>query len=110
MPVNTTYPGVYIEELPNAVRTITGISTSITAFIGLALKGTDNKSTLIHSFSDYERIFGGLWKQSNMSYAVYLYFLNGGQDALIVRVHNGAKPAKFNLKAKLQDNTDTTIV
>jgi len=81
-----TYPGVYIQELPSAVRTITGVSTSITAFIGRALKGPEKEPRLIHNFADYERIFGGLWRYSNMSYAIYQYFQNGGKDALIVRV------------------------
>ncbi len=36
MPVLTTYPGVYIEEIPSGVRTITGVATSITAFLGRA--------------------------------------------------------------------------
>lgn len=89
----TSYPGVYIEEMPSSVRTITGVSTSITAFIGRALKGPVNKATLIHSFAEYERTFGGLWKESTMSYSVYLYFLNGGTDAVIVRVDTNAKAA-----------------
>lgn len=87
MPVPLTYPGVYIEELPSTVRTITGVSTSITAFIGRALRGPTDEPILIHSFTDYERTFGGLWKLSNMSYAVFHYFLNGGKDAVIVRVY-----------------------
>lgn len=33
MPVTLSYPGVYIEEVPSGVRTITGVATSITAFI-----------------------------------------------------------------------------
>ena len=41
MPVTLTYPGVYIEEVPSGVRTITGVATSITAFIGRALRGPD---------------------------------------------------------------------
>src|SRR5690242_2231216 len=89
MPVTPTYPGVYIEELPSTVRTITGVSTSITAFVGRALKGPVNKPKIIHSFEDYGRIFGGLWAKSNMSYAVYQFFQNGGKDAVIIRVHNG---------------------
>jgi phage tail sheath protein FI len=36
MPITPTYPGVYIEEIPSGVRTITGVATSITAFIGRA--------------------------------------------------------------------------
>jgi phage tail sheath protein FI len=81
-----TYPGVYVEELPSSVRSIIGVGTSITAFVGRALKGPTDKATLIHSFADYTRIFGGLWQKSNMSYAVYHYFQNGGVDAIIVRV------------------------
>jgi len=95
MPVAVTYPGVYIEELPSSVRTVVGVATSITAFIGRAQKGPENRPVLIHSYADYERVFGGLWKHSSMSYAVYLYFLNGGKDAIIVRMHRGAKASSF---------------
>jgi len=37
MPVQLSYPGVYIEELPSGVRTITGVATSVAAFAGSAL-------------------------------------------------------------------------
>ena len=33
MPVAFSYPGVYVDELPNGVRTIAGVATSITAFV-----------------------------------------------------------------------------
>ncbi len=42
MPVTLTYPGVYVEEIPSGVRTVTGVATSITAFIGRALRGPVN--------------------------------------------------------------------
>ena len=94
MPVALSYPGVYIEEVPSGVRTITGVATSITAFVGRARRGPaddDEKSPVrVFSFADYERIFGGLWADSPMSFAVYHYFLNGGTDALVVRVHDSA--------------------
>jgi phage tail sheath protein FI len=94
MPVALSFPGVYIEEVPSGVRTITGVATSITAFVGRARRGPtddDEKCPVrIFSFADYERIFGGLSADSPMSFAVYHCFLNGGTDALIVRVHNGA--------------------
>ena len=32
MPSTLSYPGVYVEEIPSGVRTITGVATSITAF------------------------------------------------------------------------------
>ena len=34
MPITTTYPGVYVTEIPSGVRPITGVATSITAFLG----------------------------------------------------------------------------
>jgi uncharacterized protein len=97
MPITPTYPGVYIEEIPSGVRTITGVATSITAFIGRALQGAVNKPIRIQSFGDFERQFGGLWSKSTMSYAVQQYFLNGGQDAIIIRVHNGATSSAISL-------------
>ena len=93
MPVSPTYPGVYIEEIPSGVRTITGVATSITAFIGCALRGPVNEPVTINNFADFERIFGGLGVDSTMSYAVRDFYLNGGTQALIVRIHNGATPA-----------------
>src|SRR5215208_5090514 len=86
MPSTLTYPGVYIEEIPSGVRTITGVATSITAFVGRALRGPVNEAVVINSFGDYERVFGGLWLDSSMSYAVRDFFLNGGGQAIIVRL------------------------
>jgi len=86
MPVAPTYPGVYIEEIPSGVRTITGVATSITAFIGRALRGPVNEATTINSFGDFERIFGGLWIESSLGFAVRDFYLNGGSQAVIVRL------------------------
>jgi len=86
MPSALTFPGVYIEEIPSGVRTITGVATSITAFVGYAIRGPVNKPTTVQSFPEFARRFGGLSTSSTMSYAVQQYFLNGGRDALIVRV------------------------
>lgn len=95
MPVAPTYPGVYIEEIPSGVRTITGVATSITAFVGRALRGpTDvDGPVVINSYGDFERIFGGLWVKSSLSYAVRDFFLNGGSQAIIVRLTNSAASA-----------------
>jgi uncharacterized protein len=96
MPTSPTYPGVYIEEVPSGVRTITGVATSVTAFIGRALRGPINEPTRVNSFADYERTFGGLWVESMMSYAVRGFFINGGSQALIVRlVADDASPARI---------------
>jgi uncharacterized protein len=88
MPVTPTYPGVYLEEIPSGVRTITGVATSITAFIGRALRGPVNEPKMINSFGEYERTFGGLWEESAMGYAVRDFYLNGGAQAIIVRLYH----------------------
>jgi uncharacterized protein len=87
MPAALTYPGVYIEEVPSGVRTITGVATSIAAFVGRAPRGPVNRAIPITSFGDYERIFGGLHVDSTMSYAVRDFYLNGGAEAIIVRLY-----------------------
>src|SRR5438874_343770 len=86
MPIALTYPGVYVEEVPSGVRTITGVATSVTAFIGRARKGPIDTAVDITSFADFERTFGGLWLASAMSFAVRDFFLNGGARAVIVRL------------------------
>jgi phage tail sheath protein FI len=88
MPSALTYPGVYVEEIPSGVRTITGVATSVTAFIGRARMGPVSKATTINSFGDFERIFGGLWALSEMSFAVRDFYLNGGSKAVIVRLYH----------------------
>ena len=53
MPVapHVTYPGVYIQEVPSNVRTITPVDTATTAFIGQALKGPVDEPVVINSFA-----------------------------------------------------------
>jgi phage tail sheath protein FI len=92
-----TYPGVYIQELPSGVRTITGVATSITAFVGRTLRGPVNVATTIFSYGDYDRQFGGLWLNSSVSFAVRDFFLNGGSTAVIVRLDNGALPVTITV-------------
>lgn len=54
-------PGVYVEETSFRAKSIEGVSTSTTAFVGPTLKGPVGKTPeLITSFGDFERIYGGL--------------------------------------------------
>jgi len=89
MPVQVSYPGVYIEEIPSGVRTITGVATSITAFIGRAQSGPVNDPVIVNGLADFERRFGGLGLDYPMSYAVRDFFLNGGGQAVVVRLFKG---------------------
>ena len=86
MAVQTSYPGVYVAEVPSGVRTIAGVSTSVTAFLGTALRGPINRAVTITSFAEFQRRFGGLSSNSEMSFAVKQFFLNGGTKAIIVRL------------------------
>lgn len=88
MPVVPTYPGVYVQELPSGVRTITGVATSVTAFIGRAARGPVNQVVVVNSFGDFEKTFGGLWLDSTLGFSVRDFFLNGGAQALVVRLYH----------------------
>ncbi|MFF9479718.1 phage tail sheath family protein [Streptomyces sp. NPDC014733] len=86
MPTHTTYPGVHVEELPSSIRSITTVTTSVTAFVGHTRRGPLNQPVRITSFADFERRFGGLTSRSPVSHAVHQFFGNGGAIAVIVRV------------------------
>ena len=94
MPVSPTYPGVYVEEIPSGVRTIVGVATSVTAFVGKAIRGPVNQAERVLNFSDFANKFGGLSASSEMSYAMQQFFLNGGSEAWVVRIAKGAVAAE----------------
>lgn len=94
MPVRPTYPGVYVEEIPSGLRPVTGVATSTTAFIGTFSRGLLDEAVRLLSQSDFEREYGGLERNSETSYAVQQFFLNGGTEAYVVRVgHDGSDSA-----------------
>ena len=99
MAIQPTYPGVYVEELPSEVRTITGVSTSITAFIGRALLGPTDEPKRISSFGEFQRVFGGLWDRSSLGFAVRDFYANDGSEAVVVRLYRkkGTEPSSATL-------------
>jgi phage tail sheath protein FI len=80
------------------VRTISGVGTSITAFVGYTAAGELNRAVRVFNFGDFERSFGGLNRKSDVSYAINQFFQNGGTDAYVVRVANGAAAASVQLR------------
>ncbi len=104
MPATLTYPGVYIEEIPSGVHTITGVATSIAAFVGWAPKGPTDRAMLVLSWADYEQQFGGLDSRSILGFSVNQFFTNGGTQAYIVRLADSttAKTAQVTLGGILQ--------
>ena len=93
-----SYPGVYIVEKASGVRTITGVATSVAAFVGFTRKGVPDKAVAITSFADFERGYGGLDRDSPVSYGVRQFFLNGGTQAIIVRVAVGHATSSWTLQ------------
>ena len=64
---------------------IEGVSTSVTAFVGVTVAGPFNAPIRCRSYRDYELNFGGLDVESEVSYSVAQFFLNSGREAVVVR-------------------------
>ena len=111
MPVNPTYPGIYIQEQASSTHTITAAPTNIAVFIGYThpLKTVPTnfgKAIQIFSFQDYQRQFGGFLRSvafakaidptkadpstsfGDMAQAVNQFFLNGGTQAYVVALQS----------------------
>ncbi|HEY3571580.1 MAG TPA: phage tail sheath C-terminal domain-containing protein [Thermoanaerobaculia bacterium] len=86
MPVQVSYPGVYVQEIPTSNPTVIGVTTSSTAFVDFFPSGPVGTAVQVNSWNDFQRIFGGLDARSESSYAIMQYFLNGGQVAWVIRV------------------------
>lgn len=103
MPVTTSYPGLYIEELPNLSHTITAAPTSIAVFIGYThpfltwerdqVTPTFYQPVMVTDFTEFQTAFGGMFTSNNvpvdLPYAVQQFFLNGGAIAYIVALPAG---------------------
>jgi phage tail sheath protein FI len=100
MSVTTTFPGIYVQELPSNAHTIAAAPTSVTVFVGYSHPFKTKRfgtPVELFSFSDYEREFGGFVQSAlpgvnDLPYAVNQFFLNGGGDAVVV----GLLPAYYN--------------
>jgi uncharacterized protein len=106
-------PGVYVEEVELGPPPITGVSTSIAGFVGVAQMGpTTGQPTLVTSFSDFERVYGGFLPESVdpddtstfLAYAVQGFFQNGGQILYVERIVGaGATPSTLTLHDSIMD-------
>jgi uncharacterized protein len=94
--------GIQVNEEAGSSHSISETPTAITAFVGRCLRGPVNRAARIASFAEFQRLFGGLWQPSTLSYAVEQYFENGGRIAIIVRVENGARCCTLSLPAGSQ--------
>lgn len=89
-------PGVFVEETSFRQKTIEGVSTSTTAFVGPTRFGPETgEPPLLTSFSEFERIYGGLDQlqfideeptHNYLAHAVRAYFEEGGRRLYVSRV------------------------
>jgi uncharacterized protein len=91
--------GIQVNEEAGSSHVISEAPTAVTAFVGRCLRGPVNRPVRIGAFAEFQRLFGGLWQPSTLSYAVEQYFENGGRVAIIVRVANGARCCTLSLPA-----------
>lgn len=117
---NYTTPGVYIKELPGTA-VIAGVSTSVAAFIGPALRGPMDEARRITSFDEFISLYGqtlngrpwpylfapGQGRPYYMAFGVEGFFVNGGQQAYIMRVGTGVQAS---LPLKNQQGADVFLV
>jgi phage tail sheath protein FI len=99
-------PGVYVEEIEIGAKPIEGVSTSTAGFVGMTERGPLNNPTLVTSFAEYQRTFGGYlgddFKEFRfLPYAVEGFFSNGGQRAYITRVALKSKPETDQSQSKI---------
>jgi phage tail sheath protein FI len=99
--VQVSYPGVYIQEVPSGARTITGVATAIAAFVGMTKRGPINQPTSVLGFTDYVRVFSDDTSQGELTDQVRQFFLNGGQQAYVVRIAHNAASSTAALAANL---------
>ncbi|MDQ4068217.1 MAG: phage tail sheath subtilisin-like domain-containing protein [Actinomycetota bacterium] len=67
--------------------TISGVSTSVTAFVGRARRGPVDHPVTVASPAGFDEVFGGPWPESGLGPAVHDFFRQGGSVAIVVRAH-----------------------
>ena len=83
---------MYIQEIPSGSRTITGVATAVAAFVGRAAARARRRARGDHLVAEFERTFGGADAGRGIGYAVRDYYLNGGHQAVIVRLAAATPP------------------
>lgn len=104
-------PGVYVEETSFRAKSIEGVGTSTTAFVGPTRRGpVGGVPEMVTSLTDFEHIYGSLEnlalgdvtdprrRLNFVAHAVRAYFDNGGSRLYVMRTVNGATTAAGRLR------------
>lgn len=103
-------PGVYVEEFDIGPKPIEGVSTSTAGFLGETERGRTSP-TLVTSWLDYQRKFGGYFGANKyMPYAAKGFFDNGGQRCYIGRVVKSGDTPATSAFLKLGDALTITAI
>lgn len=102
---------VVVEEEPK-IRTIAGVSTAVTGFLGITEKGPVGEATLVNSVDEYDTIFGGYTANGDVRQAIDGFFQNGGTQAYVVRTvhYSDASDATTKTSAKASVTLQTGAV
>lgn len=103
MAVVPTYPGVYVQEVASGVRTIVGVSTSITLFLGRTGQGPLHTPIRCLNYRTFKDTFSEDTSVGDMARYVRLFFHNGGTDCYVMRIANRALPAYVTLKNECEN-------
>ncbi|HUF37171.1 MAG TPA: phage tail sheath C-terminal domain-containing protein [Anaerolineales bacterium] len=107
MPPEIENPGVYIEELPSGVRPIRGVPTGVAGFVGETTRGVRSQAVAVESVSGFERIFG---RGGPVHTALFLFFENGGREAVVVRRRDASLKAFFQALSALDAVEDVNLL
>ncbi len=100
MVVSVSYPGVYVQEVPSGVRTISAVGTSTAMFLGRTKTGVLDSPTRCFSYTEFASQFSDDNSVSDVARYVKLFFQNGGSDCYVMRIANGATSAEVTLQGE----------
>ena len=123
-------PGVYVEETSFRAKSIEGVGTSTTAFVGPTRKGPVATTRLnadgtppappelLTSFGDFVRTYGGLQdlsiggtrRTNYLAHAVLNFFNEGGSRLYVARAASNAAPAAVAVAGDLGTPADNNRV
>ncbi|CNH72714.1 phage tail sheath family protein [Yersinia pekkanenii] len=87
MTTNTSYPGVYIEELNSLALSVSNSATAVPAFA--TVKDNDfvksGVATRINSWMDYLNLAGNFNNSDRLSISLRAYFTNGGGYCYLIK-------------------------
>lgn len=100
-------PGLFVDEEFAQPPVIEGVAVSTGGMVGVTKKGPTDRATLVTSLSEFERVYGSLYKGNFLPIAVRMFFDNGGRRLFVARVvGTGSASATKTLKAQ-NEATDT---